>query len=71
MFIPIKEGNDLPDYGETVLVKVPKMCDEGDMIMVATFRDEWYVYFPHDQPVEPTGWCYSIPLVDIIAEQPE
>lgn len=54
---------ELPDMGESVLVKCPRMGENAEtIIMVAQIMSEndWYSFFPYDQPIEPTHWCYSM-----------
>jgi len=64
----IDVNNELPDWGESVLVKCENMGEKDEVIvMVARMTDEWYSYFPYDQPVKPTHWCYNITLDDVNA----
>lgn len=52
----------LPDEKESVIVKCPKMGKNGETVILVAhldIADYWYSWFPYDQPVQPTHWCYS------------
>jgi len=53
---------ELPDEGLYVMTLCHRMGNNGEtMIIVAKLLDsEWYSFFPWDQPVKPTHWCYTI-----------
>ena len=62
-----KDVNDkkcLPDDGEYVLTKCPKMGRDGEVMLIVAkqFNGEWYSFFPWNQPVYPSHWCYTISL---------
>lgn len=63
MVMEIVEKDNLPDVGERVLVLCEKLGQNGEsVILVAEYLgdNEWYSFFPYDQPVYPTHWGYSI-----------
>lgn len=56
--------HDLPDDGEHVLVICHGMSNgnNGTLMVAQHFDGEWYAFFPYDQPVTPSYWCYSVAL---------